>query len=292
MKTADLQDYLESVYPDRHELIPCLLGKPGIGKTQGIHEFALRHGVKVVTFILSHALPSEVSGIRMPDLESGELVVLDDAKMMSLEDGDVLFFDEFLEAPEQLWNAVLTLFQDRVMASGRKLPDVMIVAASNKTATAKQISEATRDRLWWIDLEFDYNNWCNWFNRTYGVTPVSQTRDLLFTEVGYNILTPRKFSKLYGYCNDNGWSKGCEKFVKDSFGSFVWDRLHATSLNVSAKQQLIDACLEIGGFAFPEGFEQMPIEELAELIMGDERWDEIAAELQKISLREEEACTF
>ena len=292
MKTSDLQDFLESVYPMRSEIIPSLLGEPGIGKTQAIHQFAKRHGVKVVTFILSHALPSEVSGIRMPDLEHGELVVLDDAKMMSLQDGDVLFFDELLEAPQQLWSAVLTLLQDRIMASGKKLPDVMIVAASNKTATAKQIPASTRDRFMWVDLTFDFNSWSNWFNETYEVAPVSQVRDLLFTECGYNILTPRKFSKLYGYCKAGNWGKKVEKYVKDCFGSFVWDRLHATSMNVAAKQQLIDACLEIGGFEFPEGFEAMDIDELAKLLIENERWPEISAELQKISVREEEACTF
>ena len=79
MKTSKLQELLESVYPVRQEVIPCLLGDPGIGKTQAIHQFAEAKGVKVVTFILSHALPSEVSGIRMPDLEHDELRVLDDA---------------------------------------------------------------------------------------------------------------------------------------------------------------------------------------------------------------------
>ena len=293
MKTSKIQDLLESVYPIRDQVIPCLLGEPGIGKTQGIHEFARRHGVKVVTFILSHALPSEVSGIRMPDLESGKLVVLDDAKMASLEDGDVLFFDELLEAPQQLWSAVLTLLQDRVLASGTKLPNVLIVAASNKVVTAKQIPPSTRDRFLFIDLSFDFDEWAAWFNHAYGVRPVSQIRDMFFKDTGYNVLTPRKFTKLYAWGEASGWSNDHKLAVLDTFGTWCYDRLVATNKNVSVRQQLIDCCLEIGGFAMPEGYETMPIDQLRDFLVADERWPEIMAALQNAAVKEEEdiLCT-
>lgn len=290
MKTSKIQDLLESVYPVRSEIIPCLLGDPGIGKTQAIHQFAKRHGVKVVTFILSHALPSEVSGIRMPDLENGELVVLDDAKMASLEDGDILFFDELLEAPQQLWSAVLTLLQDRVMASGRKLPDVMIVAASNKTATAKQIPASTRDRFMWIDLSFDFEAWSKWFDDRFGVKPVDSLRDSLFKDNGYNIVTPRKFTKLYEWCVKSQWDDNSRQFVRDIFGSVIYGYLVGTRENVNQKQQLIDACLKLD-FEFPQGYEQMTLTEIAQLLMESDHWDEIAEELKTQSVKEE-ACIF
>lgn len=291
MKTSELKNFLEMVYCDRQEIIPCLLGDPGIGKTRSIHQFAEKKGVKVVTFILSHALPSEVSGIRMPDLEHDELRVLDDAKMASLEDGDILFFDELLEAPQQLWSAVLTLLQDRTMASGRKLPDVMIIAASNKSATAKQIPDSTRDRFLWIDLKFDFEAWGNWFNQTYNVRPVSHIRDMMFTEHGYNIITPRKFAKLYDWLEKTQWDKNVERYIMQEFGQLTVDRLRATHENVSQKQQLIDACLEIGSFVLPQDFEQMNIGELAKNLMENERWPEIAQALQEVSMKEE-TCMF
>lgn len=290
MKTSKIQDLLESVYPVRDQVVPCLLGEPGIGKTQGIHQFAEKHGVKVVTFILSHALPSEVSGIRMPDLESGKLVVLDDAKMASLEDGDILFFDEILEAPQQLWSAVLTLLQDRVLASGTKLPNVLIVAASNKVVTAKQIPPSTRDRFLFVDLSFDFGEWSTWFNERYHVRPVSQVRDMFFKDTGYNILTPRKFTKLYAWGEASGWSSIHKAAVLDAYGTYCYDRLLATRDNMSARQQLVHCCLEIGGFEMPERFETMPIEELAKVLMEDERWPEIEEVLKATLVKEEEGA--
>ena len=291
MKTSQLQRLLESVYPVRQEVIPCLLGDPGIGKTQAIHQFAEKHGVKVVTFILSHALPSEVSGIRMPDLEHDELRVLDDAKMMSLQDGDILFFDELLEAPQQLWSAVLTLLQDRTMASGRKLPDVMIVAASNKSATAKQIPPSTRDRFVWVDLEFDFNSWSKWFRDKYEVTPVSQLQYMFFKDSGYNIITPRKFTKLYEWLELNQWQGIAVQIIQEMFGKVMYDKLYSTHMNVSEKQQLVDALKELKLCALPEDFEMLSIEELASILMKRDDWGEIAAALQQIE-RKEESCMF
>ena len=292
IKTSDIMGLLESMYPVRDEVIPCFIGEPGIGKTQRVHEFAKKHGVKVVTFILSHTLPSEVSGIRMPDLEHDELRVLDDAKMASLEDGDILFFDEILEAPQQLWSAVLTLLQDRVLASGKKLPNVMIIAASNKSATPKQIPPSTRDRFVWIDLKFDYEAWREWFEDRFGVMPPDNLRAELFKENGYNILTPRKFTKLYEWCAANDWGDVPRQVVQNEFGMMVYDKLLVTKNNRSDKRQLIDAINEMGmAPELPVDWEMLSLEELCQALMACPYWDKIAAELMKIGKEDEYART-
>ena len=90
VSTAMVKPILESMYNCRSELVPCFIGAPGIGKTQGLYEFAEEIGVNVVTFILSNTVPSEVSGIRMPDKDSKRMEVFDDMRMSSLKDGDIL----------------------------------------------------------------------------------------------------------------------------------------------------------------------------------------------------------
>lgn len=198
MTTAQVKPVLETMYDHRSEMVPCFIGAPGIGKTQGIYEFAEEKGVNVVTFILSNTVPSEVSGIRMPDKETKKMEVFDDMRMASLKDGDILFFDEILEAPPALWSACLTLIQDRIMASGRKLPDVFIVAASNKVATPGIIPASTRDRFMFIELDFDFAYWSNWFADKYGVSIPFDFEDKIEEDSDqYNILTPRRFVKLY-----------------------------------------------------------------------------------------------
>lgn len=190
-------DTLLSAYQCRSEIVPCLIGAPGIGKTQGIEELAERLNVKLVTFILSNTIPSEVSGIRMPDNETKKLEVFDDSRMASLRDGDILFFDELLEAPRELWSACLTLIQSRIMASGRPLPDVFIVAASNPLASPMAIPASVRDRFQFLEVEFDSDSWAAWFEAKYGKRPgggiLSNISD---TSADYNIFTPRRVEKL------------------------------------------------------------------------------------------------
>ena len=67
-----------------------------------------------------------------PDLQNNEMVSLDSKDLLSLKDGDVLFFDEMFNGTlKQTLDAVLNFLEDRILMSGRPLADVMIVAASN-----------------------------------------------------------------------------------------------------------------------------------------------------------------
>ena len=88
---------------------------------------------KVVTIIASQILPNEVSGITMPVVEERSMEIFDHFRLSSLKNGDILFFDELLEADQMVLSACLTLIESRELMSGRLLPDVMIVGATNPT---------------------------------------------------------------------------------------------------------------------------------------------------------------
>ena len=278
-----VKDILEEMYELRNEMVPCFIGDPGIGKTQGIYEFAEEKGVNVVTFILSNTVPSEVSGIRMPDTESKTLQVFDDIRMASLQDGDILFFDEVLEAPPALWSACLTLIQDRIMASGKKLPNVFIVAASNKVATPAIIPASTRDRFMFIELSFDFVNWCNWFERTRGVQPSTRLLPKIKGESDqYNILTPRRFTKLYDWLK-LGITDTKYNVITDMFDLTVWKELTNTiQAGNSIQHQICDALINAGILTetYREDYENMDYNELLETLMHYDRWDKIKAVLE------------
>lgn len=287
LTTKDVPFILESMYQHRSELVPCFIGAPGIGKTQGIYGFAKSKGVKVVTFILSNAVPSEVSGIRMPDNESKTLVVFDDARMASLEDGDILFFDEILEAPPMLWSSILTLVQDRIMASGRKLPDVMIVAASNKTFNATIIPPSTRDRFQWIELSFDFTSWKAWFEDTYHHPVDNRVKDLLVEDSdGYNILTPRRFTKLWEYMDEPGSSK----IIADMFSEQVVEVMRAMKAKqIKQKvdgQFVYDSLIGAGFDDIPETWANMSLRQILKELSTMEHGEEIKLALQMIEVEE------
>lgn len=287
--TSNVEPILEAMYKYRQEMVPCFIGPPGIGKTQGLYKFAEKKGVNVVTFILSNTIPSEVSGIRMPDPESKRMEVFDDMRMASLKDGDILFFDEILEAPPVLWSACLTLIQDRIMASGRKLPDVFIVAASNKVVSPGLIPASTRDRFQFIELKFDFDDWKNWMETTFGLDVPSKLRNKIQEDsTCYNILTPRRVTKLVTWLrmlSDPDERRKMSHVIEDMFDTDIADIIdRMAESKVSVRQQLKEAlCLE--GIELPENFDGMPLKDLFEVLQMMEEWPVIEKVLSETEVQ-------
>lgn len=294
LSTCMVRPVLDTMYEHRREMVPCFIGAPGIGKTQGLYEFARDKGVNVVTFILSNTVPSEVSGIRMPDKETKKMEVFDDMRMASLKDGDILFFDEILEAPPMLWSACLTLIQDRIMASGRKLPDVFIVAASNNVASPGIIPASTRDRFQFIELTFDFDHWSEWFEEKYGVQVSRLFKDVIEDDSDrYNILTPRRFVKLYEWLKDGKDENYKTMIISDMFDPVTARNLLALAKQMkSPKQQIIDAVSECVGYQFDaiEGkqVENMTMAELLIALQSLPNWDDIMEALANTELKQED----
>lgn len=294
LSTAMVRPILETMYDHRREMVPLFIGAPGIGKTQGLYEFAQDKEVNVVTFILSNTVPSEVSGIRMPDQESKRLEVFDDKRMASLKDGDVLFFDEILEAPPMLWSAVLTLIQDRILASGRKLPDVFIVAASNQVVSPGIIPPSVRDRFMTIELEFDARHWCEWFKDKFGVYPADISRLIKEDSDQYNILTPRRVVKLYTWlkqdCRPPEWDTK-KKIISAMFDGSICELLiklvkHVDSPQVQIKNAINESI--VGGAEITMNFEDMSLREIMQYLQERPEWGAIQETLAGIELQEQE----
>ncbi len=203
MLTSELADLLEMVDLQRGEIVPCLLGDPGIGKTQGIYEFARKHNRNVVEIIASQIMPSEVSGITMPDPETKSMQIFDHARLASLKDGDILFFDELLQAPQAVLSACLTLIQERRMMSGKMLPDIMIVAAANPLRSPTLMAESIRQRFMFIDMKWDAKAWQEYVVQKYDIRPSNSLIAAIESSWSdadkWNRLTPRTATKLLAW---------------------------------------------------------------------------------------------
>ena len=222
MRTSDIYHFLEMVDRDgvRDQIVPCLMGCPGIGKTHEIERYARDKGKKVVHIIASQILPSEVSGITMPDKEAGGMTVYDHVRLSSLEDGDILFFDELLQGQQQVLSACLTLIQERRLMSDRPLPDVMIVAAANPLASPSQLPPAIRDRFLFVKMEFDFDQWKRYMLETHGVkieNGMQNEIDASDTDItGWNSATPRTITKICSFIKGNIDDGRLEPFLMDT----------------------------------------------------------------------------
>jgi len=185
----------------RQKTVPLFMSNPGVGKTTIIKEFVQSIGVKMVKITLSQRMPNEVVGMVMPVESSGKLVVYDSHELSKLEDGDILFFDEaFNGTLKQTLDAVLNLLEDRMLPSGKKLANVMIVAASNPQGLIN-LTPQIKERFIRYDLDFNEQEYQDLLQNKYGM-PLEISRHLCtlinkekFDNVDWHYLTPRSIEK-------------------------------------------------------------------------------------------------
>jgi len=194
----EMVDLIKSAWIGREFLVPCLVGPAGIGKTAAVKQAAKELGAgKMVTIIASQILPNEVSGITMPVAETKAMEIYDHYRLSSLKDGDILFFDELLEADELVLSACLTLIESRELMSGRKLPDIMIVAATNPTIKPNNLKENIRQRFQWKDFPVDRPGCREYIKKEYGLDVGNiLVNKLVETGDEYNILSQRSLTKM------------------------------------------------------------------------------------------------
>lgn len=195
----EIREILLKIHADlelRRKVIPLFRGNPGIGKTEVIKQVARELGVDVVEMIASTVTPHEISGMAMPDTELKKMVVWDFDGLLALKDGDILFFDEILNGNPSVLNAFLTLLQNRTMLSGKRLPNVMIVAAANPQG-ACQLTPQIKQRFIFYDVKFDRESWQEWMIKRFNTPGDISSKlaqlilDEKFNASEDNYITPR-----------------------------------------------------------------------------------------------------
>lgn len=245
---------IEAADKCRREIVLCLLGKPGIGKTEAVERFAKDHGRKVVHIIASQILPSEVSGMTMPNQETKSMDVFDHYRLSHMEDGDILFFDELLKGQQQVLNACLTLIQERRLMSGTKLPDVLVIAAANPLATPIQLPLEIRQRFMFVEVEWNRMQWVEYmgglgFEKNQPLYDLShKVESMLGRDDAWNALTPRTATKLCLWLRDSGNDQSVRDFIMRSFGSevlkFTSDAVFGSKVK-SAEVQIAEKIIEV-----------------------------------------------
>lgn len=168
-KTGEITGILESIYNDpiaRRNIVPLFISDPGRGKTHVVRDFMISKGVYKPAFVLSQRMPFEVSGMAMVDREKEFMKYYDFDTFLNLKDGDILFCDETFNANPVTLSAFLTFLEDRIMISGRKLPDIMIIAAANHQGKPVITPQINR-RFLIYDIEFDAPYWQDYMLKKY-----------------------------------------------------------------------------------------------------------------------------
>lgn len=175
-----------------------MMSAPGLSKTSQINQWAEEHGRRVFELIISQRMPSEISGMPMPNSNTQKMEIYDFNTLLEMKDGDILFFDEFTNGNIQTLNACLTLIQDRMMLSGKKLPSVLIVAAGNPQGSCELLPQ-TKQRFFWTNVTFSPEMWAAYIWKTHRIFPTGRLLEHIketytrnrFDRTTYNYFTAR-----------------------------------------------------------------------------------------------------
>ena len=206
----EILEILEGVYSSklsRQTIVPLFLSSPGQAKSKTLERFAESKGKKMVKITLSQRMPNEVIGMLMPDAESGKMIIMDSHQLTAMEDGDILFFDEVFNGTlKQTLDAVLNLLEDRRLPTGKKLADVMIVAASNPQGMMP-LTPQIKERFVKYDIRFNPMSYANYLNGKYGM-PVAMANRLAA------VVSKEKFDHI------DKWNFSSGRSIEKAFTSY------------------------------------------------------------------------
>ena len=198
----NIKAYLDILDQHRDEMALALMSDPGLSKTSQCKQWCEEHGRQYFEFITSQRMPSEISGMAMPDADTKRMKIYDFDYLLDMKDGDVLAFDEFTNGNIMTLNACLTLIQERNMMSGRKLPSILIVAMGNPQGKCDMLPQ-TKQRFLWLNVKFDEEAWCEWVEKELNVVPTQKLVDIIkstyksgFGVQDYNYMTARTVTNL------------------------------------------------------------------------------------------------
>lgn len=300
---------LDAAWLLRKEIVPCLVGPPGIGKTAAVERHAKAHGCgKVVKIVASRCIPSETVGMTMPDHERRSMDIYNSMQLSSLEDGDILFLDELLEADQFVLSTLLTVIESREMADGTPLPDIQIIAATNDTIPPEQLKGNIRQRFMFERFEVDPNQTYNYIKDMTGMRMPGSILNKLTDKGGdYNFLTPRSLTKLCLWIDaapreqEEMVAKVINDVWKCTIGSDIIIAKHDRDRKLDTPEhQVRKAVIKMveesqldGSGVFediPEdfSFEDCTMGEMLKVLQGLPEWKEIAKQLADMNIMEQE----
>jgi len=153
-------------------LVPMLVGSPGCGKSDIIHQIAKEYKLQVIDLRLSQCDPTDLLGFPTVTGSKADYVPM---KTFPIEgdpvpndyNGWLLFLDEFNGAPISVQKAAYKLVLDKMVGSHKLHKNVAICCAGNldtDNAAVEVMSTALQSRLVHMELLVDTQEFINYAN--------------------------------------------------------------------------------------------------------------------------------
>jgi hypothetical protein len=137
------QVYNEIVACMKANLVACIVGSPGIGKSHKAHDIARDFNLKLIDIRLSQCTPEDLNGFPMRVGNKAEFVPfnifpIQGDPLPEGYDGWFIFFDEITSASKPVQAAAYKIILDR-MVGNHKLHDRVVMAAAGNKSTDKAV---------------------------------------------------------------------------------------------------------------------------------------------------------
>jgi len=169
IKVPELQKVMQHVLrPDRPaaELTTplCIWGKPGIGKTEIVREFAMEHGW---AFQQINPAQFEEMGdlLGMPMVENGRTVFRAPSWVPRDTGPGILLIDDVNRADDRILRGIMQLLQDGRLISWQLPHQWQIVLTANPDTgdfSVTPLDTAMLTRMLHVELVFDLSSWLTW----------------------------------------------------------------------------------------------------------------------------------
>ena len=154
------------------KLVPMLVGSPGCGKSQIIHQIAKEYNLKVIDLRLSQCDPTDLSGFPTTKGNKAgylpmETFPIEGDKIPEGYSGWMLFLDEMNAASPAVQAAAYKLVLDRMVGIYHLHKNVAIACAGNletDNAIVQPMSTALQSRLVHLELVVDVKEWLDLYN--------------------------------------------------------------------------------------------------------------------------------
>lgn len=151
-------------------LVPMIIGSPGCGKSQIVHQIAEQFKLKVIDIRLAQCDPTDLMGFPRIHGDRAGYAPMDTFPIESDPvpegySGWLIFLDEMNSASPAVQAAAYKLVLDRMVGQFKLHKKVAIVCAGNKetdNAIVQPLSTALQSRLTHLELVVDAKEWVNW----------------------------------------------------------------------------------------------------------------------------------
>lgn len=147
--TDNILEFFYSTRNSYPNIIPCLVGPTGSGKTTVVREFFAKKGLADRRLLLSSMLPEEVCGLPriVPDDRGGYRTEWTLPEWFTSDEPIGVFIDELDKASEMVVATILTFISERRIRDRYLHPDSFIVAAMQPVDYNLWVGDETRVAL-------------------------------------------------------------------------------------------------------------------------------------------------